>query len=135
MDPDEEFQRIVEESGDNPSKPTNKWALNWFQKWQAARGFNMSKPLEEMDPVEAVKLLCLFFQQVAKENRELYPPGSLHNLFSAFQCILRRAQECRIMETGMNENPFNMRTDPQFCRVVLACILAMRRSRKPMLKL
>jgi hypothetical protein len=34
------------------------------------------------------------------------------------------------MESGVNDNPFNMKSDPQFRRVVLACILAMRRSRK-----
>jgi hypothetical protein len=77
-----------------------------------------------------VKILCLFFQQVAKEYGKLYPPGSIHNLFSPFQRILRRAQELCIMESGVNENLFNMKSDPQFCRVVLACILALRRSRK-----
>jgi hypothetical protein len=65
-----------------------------------------------------------------KVNGKLYPASTLFNFLSAFARVLRRAQEVRIMGTGKDEPIFDLKRSPLFCRVCLACIISMRRSRK-----
>jgi hypothetical protein len=91
---------------------------------------DFSVELGDMDPVEAVELLCVFFECATKKNGKEYPLGSLMNLLGAFNRVLRQKQEARIMVSGIDEPVFNMKSSPLFRRVCLACVLAMRRSRE-----
>jgi hypothetical protein len=89
---------------------------------------DMSKTIEELAPSEVVDVLVAFFECAAKRDGGLYPPGTLYNLLSALNGVLRHAQELRIMHTGVDKPPFNMKLSPMFRRVVLACVLAMQQS-------
>lgn len=86
--------------------------------------------LVDMHPCEQVQVLCLFFEMATKQNGDLYPSGTLYNLMSAFQRTLRKAQEKRIMLSGKDAAPFMLKNSPLFRSIGLACVLAMRQSRK-----
>ena len=127
--PDKELACKILEGGDNCSRGADKWALSQVTDFHKSPRLDMAVELGDPPSNEIFAILVLFFECVAKQDGGLYPPGTLYNLLSALNCVLRRAQELRIMSSGIDNPPLNMKLSPLFCGVVLACVLSMMQSR------
>lgn len=129
LDEDLDFQRIVAEGGENPSAKVDRWARNRLTEFRKFKKFALLPHFDKMQPADCVALLVKFFKQVCKRDGNRYPTQSLMGLYRAFNRILRKAQEQRIVATGIVEPPFKMRESVVFKPVATACVLAMKRSR------
>jgi hypothetical protein len=75
--------------GDNHSVKSDMWANNRFKAFMKARGLPVWD-LWAFFRRHQVIMLSLIFEGAAKKNGQMYPSGSLMNLFGNFQRILRR---------------------------------------------
>lgn len=128
MSEDLEFQRVLSNGGTNPSWVVDDWVVNRLTAYRVFHGFDVSVPFEDLPIIDCVRLLEKFFEQACKVNGKLYPSQSIMGLYLVFDRILRRAQDRRVMATGVVEARFSMRNAPLFKHVSIACVLAMRRS-------
>jgi hypothetical protein len=130
LGPDPKFKEALSKGGNNPSRGSDQWALNRIKAFLVASGMQSSVELVDMRPRDVCKILCLFFEQAARQDGRMYPAGTLMNLLQTIGRVLRRAQEVRVMATGIYEPPFNIKESVVFKEACLACCLAMERSRQ-----
>ncbi|MCO5610924.1 hypothetical protein L7F22_065169 [Adiantum nelumboides] len=105
---DMDLEKEIAECGENRSKKKDYWARKRFDEYRRHVGIDDSIPIENLDLKEFAGMLEGFFKQVVKRNGFFYPSATLMNMFRCFDRILKRAQECRIADTGIEEVPFDI---------------------------
>jgi hypothetical protein len=115
-----DWKATVEDAGQNSLK-NNNWACNKFDSWHVFMGLSVDVKLEDLDLKEFGNQLSRFFLMVCKSNSQRYPTASLMNIFMSFQSLLIKAQEQRVIRTGVQEPQFDIRKHPFFigtCRAL-----------------
>ncbi|CAM6118231.1 unnamed protein product [Calypogeia fissa] len=84
---------------------------------------------DEFQKVLAQALLTRFFEQICKVDGTLYPTETLMSLYRSFHRIIRKRQEARIQNTGVEEVKLSLKESAMFKSVGVACVLAMHKSR------